>query len=245
MKVMAENLFTGPIAEEYNILKKICPAAATMSQLVGEAVSLWNPGISSEIPKALEIGTGTGITTIHLLNANAAFHLTSLDYSGTMIEQARTNLAKIPGSDRLQLIESDALSHLNQMDSHSVDLVASGYSLHNFMDNYREKVLEEIFRVLKPGGLFINGDRYALEDPELQLQEIQKELREWFRILMEMNRPDILEEWVVHLASDESPHHIMRLDDALTTMERIGFTDIQVNNRTGVNALVIGVKPCR
>src|SRR5690606_17024727 len=106
---------------------------------------------------------------------------------------------------RLRLVENDALSHLRDTPSASVDIVATAYTLHNFLNGYRLRVLEEIFRVLKPGGIFVNGDRYALDDSLAHLQSIQDEVRQYFRTFTALNRIDLLEQWIVHLFSDESP----------------------------------------
>ena len=58
-----------------------------------------------------------------------------------------------------------------------------------------------------------------------------------------MNRPDLLEQWVIHHLSDESEEHLMRLQAALDEMAGLGYTDLSVNYSEGVNCLVSGVKP--
>jgi len=49
-------------------------------------------------------------------------------------------------------------------------------SEHKFLDSYRAQVIAEIYRVLKLGGQFINGDRYGLDDILAHTQVIQKEV---------------------------------------------------------------------
>lgn len=239
----AERLFEGPIAEEYRLLERICPAAAEMSRRVGEFVAAWPPPAESSSLEVLEIGCGTGVTTLNLLRHRPDLRLVGIDNSSDMLAQARVNLASALQRGNLRLREIDALSHLRESPAGSFDLVASGYALHNFLDDYRTQVLEEIFRVLKPGGAFVNGDRYALDDAAEHLKSIQAEVREYFRVFGEMNRPDLLEQWMVHLFSDESPDHVMPLRPALDGMAAIGFRPVTVHLRDGVNALVSGVKP--
>lgn len=242
----AERLFHGPIAEEYEMLRKICPAAANMSQQVGQFVAAWHPPGKDGTPlEILEIGSGTGITTAHLLESRAHLHITGIDNGPAMLEQARRHLAPALEDGRLHLLEIDALSHLRDTPTGSVDIVASAYTLHNFLDGYRSQALAEIFRVLKPGGLFVNGDRYAIDDSLEHLKTTQAEVREYFRVFIGMDRADLLEQWIVHLFSDESPDHIMRLDPALARMGEIGFQPVEVHCRAEVNALVSGVKPWR
>ena len=238
----AEHLFEGAIADEYDLLKLICPAAAEMSQRVGEFAGAWMPSYHVERLNLLEIGCGTGITTTCLLAGREDISITSVDNAPAMLSQARQNLASALAERRLRLIENDALSCLRGISDNSVDIVASAYTLHNFLNGYRWKVLQEIKRVLKPGGLFVNGDRYAVDDPGEHLRNTQEEVRHYFRVFIEMNRPDLLEQWIVHLFSDESEEHIMRLQPALDAMTEIGFRDIRMHFRDGVNALVSAVK---
>ena len=71
--------------------------------------------------------------------------------------------------------------------------------------------------------LFSNRDRYAVDDAAEQLRNTQEEVNGYFRVYLEMNRSDLLEQWIVHLFSDESEEHIMRLQPALETITEIGF----------------------
>jgi hypothetical protein len=58
-----------------------------------------------------------------------------------------------------------------------------------------------------------------------------------------MKRMDVLEQWIVHLLSDESPHHVMRTKQSLQVMEAIGFRPVEEHDRQGINALISGIKP--
>lgn len=239
----AELLFHGAIAEEYEMLKYICPAAADMSRRVGEFVGAWTPPVAAESLDVLEIGSGTGITTLHLLRSRPDMRLTGIDNAPAMLAQARQNLAAALAQGRLRLLEIDALAYLREQPAASLDIVASAYTLHNFLDDYRARVVGEILRVLKPGGVFVNGDRYALDDTAEHLRLAQDEVRGYFRTFLAMQRPDLLEQWVVHLFGDESPGHVMRWEPALRRMEAVGFRPVTGHFREGVNALVGGVKP--
>jgi ubiquinone/menaquinone biosynthesis C-methylase UbiE len=234
-----ERLFSGPIGAEYAMLQLICPAAAAMSALVAEVVA---GGSSNRPVSVFEIGCGTGVTSLCLLDACKTATITAVDNEAVMLAQARNNLAAWLEQGRMSLVEADALSALQALPSASVDWVASGYAVHNFFASYRHKVLAEIFRVLKPGGAFVNGDRYALDDSSEHTRQTQDEVRHWFKSFAAIGRYDLLEQWIVHLFSDESEDHIMRLGPSLAALEAAGFGSVEVRYRDGVNTLVVATK---
>lgn len=237
-----DTMFAGIIGQEYNVLKQICPLAAEMSRLVGDEVAACCREDTS-IQTLVELGGGTGITTLAILLANDDLRILSIDNEPTMQDQAKKNLEEWVETGRLTFCADDALSALHGLETGSVNIVASAYTLHNFEQTYRKQVIEEIFRVLKPGGYFINGDRYALDDVLQHTRNIQHEVAGYFRVLIEMNRLDLLEQWVLHLIGDESEGRIMRESLALAQLENAGFQDVQLKVRYQVNALVTAMKP--
>ena len=234
-------LFSGVIGQEYEMLKLICPLLTEMSRLVGETIRQY-PSQEGKL-KLVELGGGTGITTLALLASRDDSHITSIDNEPTMQDQAKQNLKAWHDAGRLTFNAMDALSALQALPVASVDIVASAYTLHNFLDSYRKGVIREIHRVLKPGGQFINGDRYALDDISAHTRIIQEEVAGYFKVLTDIKRLDLLEHWIIHLFSDESENHVMRQSAALSQLQQAGFTDITFTQRMAVNALVIAAKP--
>lgn len=233
-------MFSGIIGQEYDTLQMICPAATEMSRLVGITVSA-TPDTSDQL-QVVEIGGGTGITTLSLLTAKDKLHVFSIDNEPTMQEQAKQSLQKWVSEGRLCFSGNDALTALQQLSSESVDIVASAYTLHNFHYSYRERVIKEIYRVLKPNGQFINGDRYGLDDISQHTRAVQEELSHYFKVLIPLNRPELLEHWILHLFNDESENHVMRETRALQQLQDAGFSAINLGNRIAVSALVTATK---
>ena len=108
---LQENLFTGPIAGEYDLLRLMCPNAAILARRIGEFIGDWRPGQNLE---GFEIGCGTGICTLGLLAARKNLKLTAVDSAPQMLDQARVNLAGDIKARRLALVEKDALTALRQ-----------------------------------------------------------------------------------------------------------------------------------
>lgn len=236
-------LFSDTIVQQYDLLKLICPLAEEMSGLVGKVISDYPD--NSEPLSVVELGGGTGVTTSFILKAKHSLQVLSIDSDPAMQAQAKRDLQTWVDSNHLTFSTNDALSALQNMASDSVDVVASAYTLHNFLNDYREQVIHEAFRVLKPEGLFINADRYALDDINDHLRLTQQDASHFFKVLIAANKPDLLEQWILHLFSDEAEHHIMRESVALTQIQQAGFQNIQLTHRASVNALVTATKPAQ
>ena len=240
-RVQTKDMFSGIIGQEYELLKLICPHSTEMSRLVGVAVQEYCKENNNHA-SVVELGGGTGITTLSILLANDALSIISVDHESTMQNQARTSLKNWVEEGRLSFIADDALTALKGVESNSVDIVASAYTLHNFIHHYRREVLDEIYRVLKVDGQFINGDRYGLDNISRHTQTVQDEISGYFRVLTQLNKLDLLEHWIVHLFNDESENHVMRESLAIQQLKDIGFTEIKLSNRLEVNALVTAKK---
>ncbi len=237
-----EALFSGVIGHDYDMLNLICPAATKMSHLVGETLKNYAANTTEKL-NIVELGGGTGITTLALLNASENIEILSVDNEAVMQNQAKKNLGKWVTAGQLTFSQNDALTALKSLPDESVDVIASAYTLHNFLNTYRADVLTESFRVLKSGGKVINGDRYALDDISQHTRTIQDEVAIYFRVLIAENKLDLLEHWIIHLFGDESENHIMRESIALQQLQDEGFFDIHLKHRVGVNALMTAVKP--
>ena len=240
--IQFDAMFSGVIGEQYDTLKLICPLAAKMSQLVGQGVEQYADANPDQPLAVLELGGGTGITSLSILLASEWVHVISVDSEPAMQNQAKESLQKWAEQGRLDFDGRDALTALKHTATASIDIVASAYTLHNFLDIYRAEVIREIFRVLKPGGQFINGDRYGLDDISSHTQMIQNEVSGYFKALIKVNKLDVLEHWIVHLFSDESENHVMRETFSLQQIEQAGFKDISLSHRREVNALVTAVR---
>lgn len=234
-----DNVFCGTLGENYHTIKLICPLAIEMSRLVGETVKEYAKTHSQPL-KVVELGGGTGITTLSILLASDSVSVSSIDNSATMQQQAKESLAQ--WQERVNFIENDALAALKAMADDSADLIASAYTLHNFVHAYREELVAEIFRVLKKSGQFINGDRYGLDDIPAHTEMIQQEISGYFKVMMAEDKIDLLEHWITHLFADESENHVMRESVALKQLEKAGFAEVRLSQRTEVNALVTATK---
>ena len=98
--------------------------------------------------KLLDVPVGTAVFTQRKWSSLKNAHITCLDYSTDMLEQAKRRL---DGKTHINFIQGD-VGNL-QMDDESFDVVLSMNGFHAFPD--KQKAFSETCRVLKSGGDFI------------------------------------------------------------------------------------------
>ena len=96
----------------------------------------------------LDVPVGTAVFTERKWASLKNAHITCLDYSTDMLEQARKRLGSYT---HIQCVQGD-VGNL-QMDDESFNIVVSMNGFHAFPD--KQKAFQETWRVLKPGGDFI------------------------------------------------------------------------------------------
>lgn len=111
----------------------------------------------------LEIACGSGSATRPVLETFPKARVTALDLSSSYLKVAQESLRSF---DSVDFIQGDG-SHLEFKDG-TFDAIYSVYLLHELPREVREKVVQEAYRVLKPGGLLIFADSLQIDDdPEL------------------------------------------------------------------------------
>jgi ubiquinone/menaquinone biosynthesis C-methylase UbiE len=125
------------------------PQMALMRYLVAQrAVHLCPTG------EAADIGCGPGQLVIELARQAPNLHITGVDLAAEMLGQAQENAARAGIGRRAMFRLGDA--NRLPFDEGSLDLVVSTLSLHHWADP--AAVLNEVQRVLAPGGAFLIAD---------------------------------------------------------------------------------------
>jgi len=125
------------------------PQMALMRRLMARrAVHLCPAG------EAADIGCGPGQLVIELARQTPHLHITGVDLAAEMLAQAQENAARAGVGAQVAFRLGDA--NRLPFDDGSLDLVVSTLSLHHWADPVA--VLNEIQRVLAPGGAFLIAD---------------------------------------------------------------------------------------
>jgi ubiquinone/menaquinone biosynthesis C-methylase UbiE len=125
-------------------------------------------GISAGL--ALEVGPGPGYLGLEWLKKTENTNLRGLDISENMIAIAQRNAAEYGLTDRVKYVKGDARKM--PLEDEYFDAVFSNGSLHEWAQPV--EILNEIARVLKPGG------RYLISDLRRDMNPIMK----WFLWIM-------------------------------------------------------------
>ena len=136
-------------------------SGVNQEELASEQKSVWGrqisrrisarfPGRKPESIRVLDVGTGPGFFAIIL--AQMGYNVTAVDYTVSMLEEARRNAGALAGRIRFQQMNAEDLSFA----SGSFDVVVTRNVTWNL--HHPEKAYAHWMRVLAPGGLLLNFD---------------------------------------------------------------------------------------
>ena len=104
--------------------------------------------------QAVDLGCGPGDLALKLAQMAPALDVTGVDLSEEMLTQARERAGQAGLEERVSFRKGDVATI--PFPDHALDLVVSTLSLHHWSDPVA--VLDEIARVLRPGGAFLIFD---------------------------------------------------------------------------------------
>ncbi|MRJ03010.1 MAG: carboxy-S-adenosyl-L-methionine synthase CmoA [Epsilonproteobacteria bacterium] len=170
-----DRLFTKPIKQQFEFNEEV---ASVFDDMISRSVPFYRE--VQELTRELilhnvqegallyDLGCSTGSALIDIaLHAPFPLHLVGIDSSEAMIERARKK-AKGYGVD-LEFHLADILDYPYR----EADLFLAHYTLQFIRPRKRDRFVEEIFRHLKPGGIFIFSEKVISEDRRLDRQLIE------------------------------------------------------------------------
>ena len=176
----------------------------------------------SEIPKntkrVLDLGCGNGHLLSLVLSHSPEAAGVGLDFSSTMLEQARERIA---GIDRVTLVEHNMDDPLPDLGS--FDCVVSSFAIHHCTHARKRKLCSEVFSLLEPEGVFCN-----LEHVSSPTQRIHDRFVE----AMGMNPED-----------EDPSNKLLDVETQLRWLDEIGFEHVDCPWKWRELALLSGRRP--
>jgi demethylmenaquinone methyltransferase/2-methoxy-6-polyprenyl-1,4-benzoquinol methylase len=187
----------------------------------------------------LDLCSGSGDIALHLKNIlGTDSRIIAVDFSAQMLSHLRERLG-IQNGIAVETVEMD-VSRLTFAGSSSIDAITMGFGLRNLAN--RAESLSEIFRVLKPGALFVNLDIGHVHPP--LIEKIHQFYFERYIPLLGQflhGEPHRMYEYLPHSIKTFPDQSALKIE-----LERSGFIDVFYQNFLfGTVALHVAKKPER
>jgi tRNA (cmo5U34)-methyltransferase len=120
------------------------------------------------ITQVADLGCGDGTIAHAILTHYPEAHVTAIDFSEPMLEQARQRLQ--PFGSRVTIVQADLYTAdwqtaIRSASEGTFDAVLSGYCIHHLPDDRKQALYREIFHLLRSGGGFLNIEHVASASP--------------------------------------------------------------------------------
>jgi ubiquinone/menaquinone biosynthesis C-methylase UbiE len=199
-----------------------------------------------KVTNFLDLGCGDGVLGWAMLSKYPKAHGVFLDFSKAMIESAQEKAPK--GRKGLVFIREDygkpawcrAVSGYGKF-----DLVISGFSIHHQPDKRKKELYREIFKLLEPGGLFLNLEHVSSATPKLKnvfddyfVDSLYEHLR---RLDQKLTRREVGKKYYDNQLRDANI--LAPVEKQCRWLRTIGFKDVDCYFKIFELALFGGMKP--
>ncbi|OCT14461.1 methyltransferase [Paenibacillus pectinilyticus] len=116
--------------------------------------------LDTEAPRILDLGAGTGLFSSYVLQSYPQAQLTLIDLSTGMLDIAKERFAH---SEAKITYVADDYSSFDAPEP--FDAIISSLSIHHLEDEAKQALFTRIFKLLKPGGIFVNADQVLGQTP--------------------------------------------------------------------------------
>jgi tRNA (cmo5U34)-methyltransferase len=221
---------------------------AEVAPTYGQGMALWVPdydyahnlmrdALGMYLPEGghvLDLGAGTGRFSKMILEHYGQCHVTLVDFSANMLQEASRKLSAFPG--RYELLPGDFFNDWLEFADQSFDCVASVFAIchareiHDYQRLYRK-----IHRWLKPTGCFLCYDHVLGDAEPFTVLNVAG----WRMFLQANQPPESVEEGIVGTYQEDTPLSLRQHIDLLT---QAGFTAVDVLWKRDIFAIYAGVK---
>lgn len=153
---------TAEVARHYaRIGNSMIPGRTEIMDIIGRLPSALSP-VNGFI---LDLGCGYGDATDAVLQKAPDTSAVLIDFSDEMIGRAKERFKDNPKTELIKYDLNEGIP--DTFGDESFDAVVSCFALHHVEFERRLPLYTRVCSVLKSGGIFINGDRFAEESPHI------------------------------------------------------------------------------
>ncbi|WP_137596662.1 demethylmenaquinone methyltransferase [Paucilactobacillus kaifaensis] len=226
----------------HTIFQKIAPSYDKMNTIISlgthqswrkQATALAKLRPNSNI---LDVCCGTGDWTVALAQQiNHKGHVTGLDFSDSMLAVAKEKIAKYQLDEKASLLQGDAMQL--PFDDNKFDIVTIGFGLRNVANAL--VTLQEMFRVLKPGGQLI-----CLETSQPTAPVIRQGWELYFGHIVPLLGKTLVNEKKEYTYLTDSTHNFVNYKQLASMFWQVGLKHVYYHRiMFGAAAIHTGIKP--
>jgi demethylmenaquinone methyltransferase/2-methoxy-6-polyprenyl-1,4-benzoquinol methylase len=181
----------------------------------------------------LDVATGTGDFALQALTLNPE-KITGVDISDGMLQVGRKKMQDRNVADKIVLLLAD--SENLPFEENKFDAVTVGFGVRNF--EHLERGLEEIFRVLKPGGVAV-----ILEFSRPRKFPFKQGYNFYFKFILPKIGRIVSSDKTAYTYLPESVEAFPDGEDFLRILRDVGFKQTQCKSLTfGISSIYTGTK---
>ncbi len=189
----------------------------------------------------IDLGCGDGLLANTIMNQYPDSNGLLLDYSPSMISAAKTRMSAFKNK---KIIQSD-LSDSKWLDNviNRPGVIVSGYAIHHLKNGRKYELFEEIFEILKPGGIFINMDHVSSVSEfgyNLFNEFIVDTLYEKMDADKKQSKADLMKEYLNR--PDQSENILLSVITQCDWLKEIGFKDVDIFFKCFESSMYAGIK---
>lgn len=244
MKTKVKGRFAGVIGAKYHKLFKALPHLLDVEKQIAKEAGRGMLGRPARSLRILDLGCGTGETTLALCEEVSNASIVGIDSEPDMFRQYREMIREqkvVLRSRGIGVVgyQNDALEYLKSCKAKSFDVVVSGYVLHNLPKSIRHEIVIEIARVLDPKGKFVNGDKITHNDEALHQKALMGRIAAYAKTYRTKAEVAFGLGWVKHDIQDDADDQRLTEYEVRSSLATAGFGRIRIVKRVGLDAIVI------
>ena len=173
--------------------------------------------------RILDLGSGDGRLLALAKADRPTAEFVALDFSPAMLEALHRRFDRDDGDGQVVIVAHDFSNPLPPLGG--FDCVISSFAIHHVPHESKRSLYQEVFDLLRPGGIFCNLEHVASPTGRLHRQFLQR-----LGVAPEQEDPS---------------NKLIGLETQLGWLREIGFVDVDCHWKWRELALLAGVKPVR
>jgi len=145
------------------------PLAQTQIDVMLRIIRAWSP---QGVRRFLDLGCGDGVLGRALLTAYPQAVGVFADFSVPMLDAAREALTGHANHANQVMLQNDYAgpNWVEAMQAYApFDVIVSGFSIHHQPDERKREVYQEIYDLLRPGGVFLNLEHVSSPEKDVEM----------------------------------------------------------------------------